>query len=518
MQMTVFDIKDFRSKYTLFLAMIFGYMAFILYQATILPIWHDEAITLLDIAGNPTPNWPAGLHRVSDFLVFFSGTGEIKDIPDVLIRTDVHPPVYYFVANVWSQIFGNDIFSVRVLSALMAGGTMFLVWRTFFQQGDENKEVSYGAFTALLLMIISPTFSYVALNARGYSVAMFLVASVIFLAHLLINKTEENPKQVFALLTGAGVLSALAFLTNYMTIFVVGPVLLFLALRNIRQHAVLVVISAVITIGIASFSLPFLAEQMGARPGQYAGFTDIGVEVLSVFIGLLRQICEPAGTDNISHISAFCGFFVFVFILLGGVFSRKNLLVWMHVFVITCYAAGIFVLFWKSDKTLINGATSRYLVFIVPSFAIMIGQVINFLPMQKLMAGTLNVFLVMCFLNTWVFQEGPTHQPWTIKPSLDWVQSALGANDPDENMIIFATKARGIVSVPILAVDSETEVGIIRSEDDASEIFNAAQTKDTILYIADSNNEGILRIADKLIIDLKSIGFRSDNGAIWTRD
>ena len=515
--MICYNGKNFELKYLLCLAMIFSYMAFILYQVVILPVWYDEAITLLDIAGNPIPKWPSGIHSTSEVLSVFSGTGEIKDIPNILIKTDVHPPVYYVIANIWAQLFGNNIVAVRSLSVLMSGAAMFLIWGTFYQKSADRKAAFLGSSVALLFMIASPTFAYVTLNARGYSVAMFLVVAVIFLAHLQINEKARNQKKVFILLTGTGMLSALAFLTNYMTIFATGPVLLFLALRNIRQHVALVVFSAVITVGVASLSFPFLAEQMGARPNQFAGFSSLGKEVFSVFIGLTRQIGEFSGANSASRFAFICGVSILTFVLAGGVLRLKNPLVSMHLLVLLCYIVGILVLFWKSDKTLLHGASPRYLSFIVPSFAIIIGQMIKSFTAQRLAAGIISALIAMCFLNTWVIQGGPNSDPWTTKPFVDRLQEAFEVNSPEKNMVIFTTRARGNISVPMLSINSETQVGFVVSEGDVDNVFNVAKTKSTILYVKNSNNEIYSRISSELIKNLKSAGFQSEDGVIWTR-
>ena len=79
-----------------------------------LPLWHDEAITLLDIAGNPSPDWASGWYTAGEIREAYTGIGEIGDIARDLRETDVHPPIYYYVAHLWAQVFGNEIVALQV--------------------------------------------------------------------------------------------------------------------------------------------------------------------------------------------------------------------------------------------------------------------------------------------------------------------------------------------------------------------------------------------------------------------
>src|SRR5688572_22490677 len=48
----------------------------------------------------------------------------------IIARTsaDIHPPLYYFILKIWSFIFGDSVFSIRLLSALFTSSSIFFIY------------------------------------------------------------------------------------------------------------------------------------------------------------------------------------------------------------------------------------------------------------------------------------------------------------------------------------------------------------------------------------------------------
>ena len=67
-------------------------------------IWYDEAITLLETAGNAVPTWSALPTPAASQKKLMVGSPSLGEVATGLRETDVHPPVYYGLLSIWRQI------------------------------------------------------------------------------------------------------------------------------------------------------------------------------------------------------------------------------------------------------------------------------------------------------------------------------------------------------------------------------------------------------------------------------
>ncbi|GAB5441930.1 MAG: hypothetical protein Fues2KO_22790 [Fuerstiella sp.] len=79
------------------------------------PIWFDEAFS-----------WTL----VSEF-----------ELPEIVARTaqDVHPPLYYLLLWLWTSVFGDSLFAMRSLSALLGTAVVALAWLVGRQLGSVSR-------------------------------------------------------------------------------------------------------------------------------------------------------------------------------------------------------------------------------------------------------------------------------------------------------------------------------------------------------------------------------------------
>jgi uncharacterized membrane protein len=117
-------------------------------------LWLDEAITAVTL-------------KNLDFL-------------DILTRFspgDFHPPLFYLIEKLWTNIFGYSELALRLPSVFFGLGTIYLVWlltKSLFSRKT--------AVLASLLVSINPLLVYYSQEARMYSLATFLVVGcVLFL-------------------------------------------------------------------------------------------------------------------------------------------------------------------------------------------------------------------------------------------------------------------------------------------------------------------------------------------------
>ena len=123
--------------------MIFGAFAAI-FDITRSSIWHDEGYTLWLIRYNPL---------------------------QIIERTarDVHPPLYYLVAKLWTLIFGRSELGIRSLSAVFFIGIIYFAYKIIEKLLNER-----AAFWGSMLVALSPFMVRFAQESRMYGMVAFL--------------------------------------------------------------------------------------------------------------------------------------------------------------------------------------------------------------------------------------------------------------------------------------------------------------------------------------------------------
>ena len=163
------------------------------------PLWLDEALSV-NIARLP-----------------------VGDLLDAL-RHDGHPPLYYLILHGWMKVVGEGDVAVRALSGLFAVAALPLAWIAGRRLAGRS-----GARWALVVVALSPFWVRYGTETRMYSLVMLLVLA----GYLLILDAFERPRA--GRLVAIAVISGLLLLTHYWTFYLLGAVVLLLALRWWRQ-------------------------------------------------------------------------------------------------------------------------------------------------------------------------------------------------------------------------------------------------------------------------------------------
>jgi 4-amino-4-deoxy-L-arabinose transferase-like glycosyltransferase len=163
---------------------------------------------------------------------------------DIVLKfgpTDFHPPLFYWMLKLWSQIWGSGEVTMRLMSVLAGVVT---VW-TVYKIGEDQKKPHLGWWAAMLLAA-NPLLVYYSQENRMYAmVTMFLI---IGWRYWLKNNVI---KSVFFLV--------LAWWTFYGAIFfIAGLGIISLVKKQYRQAAVLSIGTG---IGVAA-TLPLLLLQL----------------------------------------------------------------------------------------------------------------------------------------------------------------------------------------------------------------------------------------------------------------
>jgi hypothetical protein len=183
-------------------------------------IWFDEAITLLETAGHASPTWPREPTPASVAKRQLEGAASFGQILKGLRRTDIHPPVYYWLLSIWRGWFGSSLETARLFSLLCSLATL-LVFYLLLRVGDFPYPLVPTAIYAL-----SASAVHFSQDARAYALAVFFLMTAALLAYVTVQASPHKQRIatpsaiVLALCCGA------AFQTHYLSLFPVAVILL----------------------------------------------------------------------------------------------------------------------------------------------------------------------------------------------------------------------------------------------------------------------------------------------------
>lgn len=120
--------------------------------------------------------------------------------------TDVHPPFYYWLLQLWSFIFGDTEIGLRSMSVFF--GVVAAIFAYLWVKRHFGRRA---ALIALALLVLSPLFIRYSQEARMYTLA----AAIIFAATYVLSRAEASGKR--STWVGYGVLVSLGMWTHYFT-------------------------------------------------------------------------------------------------------------------------------------------------------------------------------------------------------------------------------------------------------------------------------------------------------------
>jgi len=136
-------------------------------------VWHDEVATRVLAAGATLAAQMQGLYHAQVLTV-----GQVLEyqqvqqsasvqalIADLAQHDPQHPPLYYVLAKVWVDLWGDSVYALRTLSVLFSGlGLPAMYW--FVRELAASRRA---ALMAMLLMGVSPLFILYGQEAREYA-------------------------------------------------------------------------------------------------------------------------------------------------------------------------------------------------------------------------------------------------------------------------------------------------------------------------------------------------------------
>lgn len=192
-------------------------------------------------------------------------TAYLTQQPDVLavLRSDVHPPLYFLAVTAWTRVAGISEFSLRFFSVLGGMVSMALVYALARAVAPRRERTTY-ALLALCLLAFADMELYIAQEARAYSWHVALAAAAVwaFVRWGQAGKARH--------LCGVTVFNALLVYTHYLGAWVgvTQGLYALLAWRG-RKRALavgaLVVSALAVAVWAAAVVLPYQLQTIGGH-------------------------------------------------------------------------------------------------------------------------------------------------------------------------------------------------------------------------------------------------------------
>lgn len=498
------------------MATVFVVAAFwLLYNAAALPIWYDETITLLELAGNPSPSWPEGILPAEVHRQAFEGTTNYTGILQALYDTDVHPPLYYLAALTWAKLGGGDLFSLRLISALCVLGAGLILARCAAPQGRLAQVLT------VLIFFGAPITLWAGVNARGYGLAMLLVAAAILACTRELSKEagQIGGADTLRLVSLAGLFGGLAFLTHYLTLLLLGPLFALLALLRLRC-APLAVFSGSALYALCGIAVaPMLLKHLGARPDAFSGFGDFATELTALVVILFAAVSEPAQQLWIS-LPQFLFFLTLLFAATIFILRdfRRDKPGAAQVLGLYGFCCGLFLLFLVSDKSLAKaGGLDRYSALALPFLALLIGRLpIALRQRSRALAGAAIAAIAAFIAVTWWDGELRKAQ-WINGADFAAVAAALPGVEKDRAlMVVPRGHGRGMPGTWAHELPPAVPMVVVRDAADFDDLARRIDDYDLFAFGGDLSGRSLEDLAG-FKARLLQRGFVSERGVVFTR-
>ena len=112
---------------------------------------------------------------------------------------DVHPPLYYFLLKVWAHLFGHEVATLRVMSALIGALAILFIYLWV--------KYKYGAVAAIVssfMVAISPIFVRYGQEMRMYTLVMLIIFAATYVLQLAVDNKKKRWWIIYAILVAAG--------------------------------------------------------------------------------------------------------------------------------------------------------------------------------------------------------------------------------------------------------------------------------------------------------------------------
>ncbi len=212
------------------------------------------------------------------------------DLGEITARTaaDIQPPLYYYLLHGWIQLFGDDEWSLRVLSLLFGVLTVPLMYAVAWQLFRSR----LAGLLASLFVSVSPLHVWYGQEARMYTLLTFLCLMSSYFLLLVID--AKKTWQIPALWVAYTLTNVVALYTHYFAFFILAFQAAYLLLVWIaRQFRPLHLILGGLASGLVTLLLylpwlPNLLTRYGADVSYWPGqlkIHEVLIDIILAYVG-----------------------------------------------------------------------------------------------------------------------------------------------------------------------------------------------------------------------------------------
>lgn len=226
---------------------------------------YDEGYTSLVTSPVPRPAWPEAPFTPRDVAPVLEAVVPPAEVSRQLRETDVHPPLYFWVAGLLRQAGVTDLGALRAFSLLCAVGAVAAFMAA-------ARVAGVPPLAAGLLTALSYGFAYTGGVARGFALAQLLLGLAALA--VVVAWRRGGGRMGLATAGAAGLAAGLATFTNYLAAFPAAALLgwLLIAPGLGWARVKLIAVAAVPFLAMQLATLSYFLPQRGSRPEQFEPF------------------------------------------------------------------------------------------------------------------------------------------------------------------------------------------------------------------------------------------------------
>lgn len=226
---------------------------------------YDEGYTSLVTSPVPRPAWPEAPFTPRDVAPVLEAVVPPSEVSRQLRETDVHPPLYFWVAGLLRQAGVTDLGALRAFSVLCAVGAVAAFMAA-------ARVAGVPPLAAGLLTALSYGFAYTGGVARGFALAQLLLGLAALA--VVVAWRRGGGRMGLATAGAAGLAAGLATFTNYLAAFPAAALLgwLLIAPGLGWARVKLIAVAAVPFLAMQLATLSYFLPQRGSRPEQFEPF------------------------------------------------------------------------------------------------------------------------------------------------------------------------------------------------------------------------------------------------------
>ncbi len=167
-----------------------------------------------------------------------------------VVHTENTPPLWYLLEWVDSRVLGTGAVALRLPSAVAGIATVPVAWAIGRELAGRRAAILCAAIVA-----VNPLFVWYSQEARAYG--LFVLSAAVAMLCFLRAERDPTPKRMAAFALSGSV----ALLTHYFALFLLIPMVLWLAGERSRRRAALPATAALVIVGLSL--LPLISAQGG---------------------------------------------------------------------------------------------------------------------------------------------------------------------------------------------------------------------------------------------------------------